>query len=262
VSIWLNEKMVVDHAIMENHYDAKLPAAERRPVPSHGPIQLQTHGGEIRWRKVFLREIANDEAAKLLASRGGEGFEKIFNGKNLDGWAGALEAAIVKNDAIAWQKGKGGTLYFKRELGDFKARVMFKLPSGGNNGLAIRYPGTGNPAYDGMTEVQVIDENYDKVKGKIDPRQVHGSIYGLIGAQRGYQFPIGEWNFQEVTVKGPRIIVELNGTVIMDGDVSTVDMSKAMQNKAHPGKDLPRGFFGFAGHSDPVEFKDIAIKPL
>ncbi|MBL9213352.1 MAG: DUF1080 domain-containing protein [Opitutaceae bacterium] len=262
VSVWLNGKMVVDHAIMENYYDAKLPAAERRPVPAQGPIQLQTHGGEIRWRNVFLREIANDEAARLLASRGGEGFEKIFNGKNLDGWAGALEAAVVKDGAIAWQKGKGGTLYFNRELGDFKARVMFKVPPGGNNGLAIRYPGTGNPAYDGMTEVQVLDENYDKVKAKIDPRQVHGSIYGMIGAQRGYQFPNGEWNFQEVTVKGPRIIVELNGTVILDGDVSTVDMTKVMQNKAHPGKDRPRGFFGFAGHSDPVEFKDIAIKPL
>ena len=31
-----------------------------------GPIQLQTHGGEIRWRNIFVREIGADEAEKLL----------------------------------------------------------------------------------------------------------------------------------------------------------------------------------------------------
>ena len=66
VSVWLNGKLVVDHAILENYYDRKV------PVPKRGPIQLQTHGGEIRWRNVFLREIPADEAAKLLASRGND----------------------------------------------------------------------------------------------------------------------------------------------------------------------------------------------
>ena len=36
-------------------------------VPEKGPIQLQTHGGEIRWRNVFLREIPADEAKTILA---------------------------------------------------------------------------------------------------------------------------------------------------------------------------------------------------
>jgi hypothetical protein len=108
VSVWLNQKLVVDHAIMENFYDAKLPAAERRPVPPLGPIQLQTHGGEIRWRNIFLREIDSTEANKLLASRGGEGFRQIFNGKNLDGWAGAVDSVEVKNGVLGWKSGKGG----------------------------------------------------------------------------------------------------------------------------------------------------------
>jgi hypothetical protein len=267
VSVWLNQKLVVDHAIMENHYDAKLPVAQRRPVPPRGPIQLQTHGGEIRWRNLFLREIAPGEANKLLASRGGEGFKKIFNGKNLDGWAGALDSVEVKDGSIVWKQGKAGVPYWNKELGDFKVRLMFKLPPGGNNGLAIRYPGKGNAAYDAMTELQILDENYNAVKklppGKqIDLRQYHGSVYGMIAAARGYQHPIGEWNFQEVTVQGPRIKVELNGTVILDGDVSTVDMANVMAKKAHPGKDRTRGFFGFAGHNDPVEFKDVFIKEL
>jgi len=267
VSVWLNEKLVVDHAIMHNYYDAKLPAAERRPIPTHGPIQLQTHGGEIRWRNVFLREIGVDESNKLLAARDNEGFKPIFNGRNLTGWAGAVDSVEVKNGVMAWKQKKSGVPYWNQELGDYKVRLMFKLPPGGNNGLAIRYPGTGNAAYDGMTELQILDDNYNAARKlppdkHIDLRQYHGSAYGMVAAARGYQHPIGQWNFQEVTVKGSRINVELNGNVILDADLSTVDLAKVMGQKAHPGKDLKRGYFGLAGHSDPVEFKDIAIREL
>lgn len=256
VSVWLNEQPVVDWAVLENFYDRKV------AVPARGPIELQTHGGEIRWRNVFLREIGSEEANKMLATRGGEGFKAVFNGKDLDGWAGPLDCAKVEDGAIVWQKGKGGTIYVNEELGDFVARLEFKLPPGGNNGLAIRYPGKGDTAYEGMTECQILDDNYEKVRGKIDLRQAHGSAYGMVAAQRGYQHPIGDWNFEEVTVKGSTIKVELNGTVILNADLSKVDMATVMAKSAHPGRDRPSGFFGFAGHDDPVAFRHILIKKL
>ena len=59
--VWLNGQLVVDGAVMENYWDRKL------PLPAKGPIMLQTHGGEIRWRNVFVREIGAAEAARLLA---------------------------------------------------------------------------------------------------------------------------------------------------------------------------------------------------
>jgi hypothetical protein len=82
VSVWLNDQPTVDHAIMENYYDRKM------PIPAKGPIQLQTHGGEIRWRNVRLREIGSEEANKILSSRNNSGFEAVFNGKDFTGWAG------------------------------------------------------------------------------------------------------------------------------------------------------------------------------
>jgi len=265
VSIWLNDKMVVDHATLENYFDKKKPAAERQPILAKAPIQLQTHGSEIRWRNVFLREIGSDEANTILSNlshKGAEGFNSLFNGKDLTGWQGAVDHYEVVDGAIVCKKGKGGNLLTKEEYGDFVARVQFKLPPGGNNGLAIRCPLEGNTAYVGMTELQVLDDNYEKVKGKLDPRQVHGSAYGMVAAARGYQHPIGEWNFQEVTVKGSTIKVELNGTVILDTDLSKVDLATVMAKSAHPGKDRPSGFFGFAGHSDPVPFRSVLIKKL
>ena len=255
VSVWLNDKLVVDHALLENYYDRKM------PVPPKGPIQLQTHGNEIRWRNLSVREIGSDEANKLLASRSNEGFKSIFNGSDFTGWAGPINEYEVVDGAIQCRPKKGGTLYTKDEYEDFMARMEFKLPPGGNNGLAIRYPGHGNAAYDGMCELQVLDDNYEKATGqKIDARQAHGSAYGMFAAARGYQRPIGEWNFEEVTVKGSKIKVELNGTVILDCDLSTV--KDFMGGGAHPGKDRTKGSFGFAGHNDPVAFRNIQIKPL
>jgi hypothetical protein len=275
VTVWLNDKLVVDHAILQNYYDQKLPLDQRRPILPRGPIELQTHGGEIRWRNLFVREIGSDEACKILESHSQEGFESIFNGKDLTGWTmdqGARDpgdVVKVEDGAMVWQLKKGGSPYWNTELNDFVARLEFKMVPGGNNGLAIRYPGTGTPAYEGMCESQVLDDNYEVNKAKlvgkpqpIDPRQAHGSAYAMVAAARGYQHPLEEWNFEEVTVKGHNIKVELNGTVILDTDLSKVTPEMFMANHPHPGKDRTSGFFGFAGHNDPVSFRKIFIKRL
>ncbi|MCA9151077.1 MAG: DUF1080 domain-containing protein, partial [Planctomycetales bacterium] len=87
-----------------------------------------------------------------------------------------------------------------------------------------------------------------------------GSAYGMAPAARGYLRPTGEWNFQEVTVQGSKIKVELNGYVILDTDLSQIN--EFMAGSPHPGKDRTTGYFGFAGHSDPVQFRNISIKRL
>ena len=155
--------------------------------------------------------------------------------------------------------GKGGTIYYNEDLKDFAARVEFQLPPGGNNGLALRYPGQGDTAYVGLCELQVLDTEHPKY-AKLDPRQVHGSAYGMAAAHRGYLRPTGEWNFQEVTVVGSTLKVELNGSIILNTDLSTI--TEYMANKPHPGKDRKNGFFGFAGHNDAAGFRNVYIKPL
>lgn len=253
VSVWLNGQQVVKNAVMENYYDRKL------PVPVKGPIQLQTHGGEIRWRNAFVREIPPAEANKILASDGEAAFKPVLNGSDFSGWEGPLDNYEIVDGAVRCKEHKGGTIFTAKEYGDFAARLEFKLPPGGNNGLAIRYPGKGDTAYDGMCELQVLDDNYEAAtNSKIDPRQAHGSAYGMVAAARGFQRPIGEWNFEEVTIKGSKIRVELNGFVILDTDLANV--KEFMANSAHPGKDRTRGHFGFAGHNDPVMFRNVRIQ--
>jgi 3-keto-disaccharide hydrolase len=254
-TIYLNDKLVVDHAILENYWDKD----RSLPIPAKGPIQLQTHDHETRWRNVKVREIPADEANAILARHSAAGLTPIFSGASLEGWAGPINNYQVKDGVLMCKPEKGGTIYYNKELSDFAARLEFRLPPGGNNGLAIRYPGKGDTAYVGMCELQILDDSTRKY-GQLDPRQYHGSAYGMVPSKVGYLRPTGEWNFQEVTVKGPKIKVELNGTVILDADLSTV--KEFMAGSAHPGKDRTSGFFGLAGHNDPVEFRNIAIKPL
>lgn len=51
VTVWLNDKLVVDNAVLENYYDRKT------EIPARGPIELQTHGSEIRWKNIFIKEL-------------------------------------------------------------------------------------------------------------------------------------------------------------------------------------------------------------
>lgn len=190
-----------------------------------------------------------------------DGFKSVFNGRDFEGWAGPVENYEVVDGAIQCKKGKGGTIHTKEEYGDFIVRLEFKVPPGGNNGLAIRYPGKGDTAYVGMCELQVLDDTAEKY-AKLDPRQYHGSAYGMVAAKRGAQKPVGEWNQQEVTVKGSTIKVVLNGQVILDADLSKEDPEKFMGKAKHPGLALTKGFFGFAGHGDAVAFRNISIKRL
>lgn len=253
-SVWLNDQQVVDHAVMENYWD------RGRPLFANGRIQLQTHGGEIRWRNIFVREISADEANDLLAQRDAEAFEPIFDGESFDGWTGAVDNYDIVNGTIVCKPGKGGVLFTKEEFDDFIVRLEYRVPPGGNNGLVIRYPGEGRASRTAMCELQILDHDHEKYKGRLDPRQFHGSAYGMVAAHPGYLRVGDEWNFQQVTVKGHTLKVELNGATILDADLSQVTETK--NNEPHPGKDRLSGHFGFAGHNDPVAFRNIQIRRL
>lgn len=270
--VWLNDQAVVVDARLHDYF------APGAPLIARGPIQLQTHGAEIRFRNIVIHEFDADESNTILRAaedaalaKSNAKFEVLFNGKDLTGWAGAKTNYTVTDGAVQCLEGKGGVLYSEKSYGDFVFRVDFQLPPAGNNGLAIRYPSVedlekmpkdqrhGDAAYVGMTELQILDDGHANY-AKIDPRQAHASAYGMVPAKRGYLRPVGQWNHQVVTVKGSTIQVELNGTRILDADLATV--SDFMSNTPHPGKDRTAGHIGFAGHSDPVRFRGIDILPI
>jgi hypothetical protein len=255
VSVWLNGDLVVDNVTMENYWDRKI------PIFPKGAIELQAHGTDLAFRDIYVREISEKEY-NLTPDEKAEGFTSLFNGRNLDNWIGNKESYIAEDAMIVVKPsgGSGGNLYTEKEYADFIFRFEFQLTPGANNGLGIRAPLTGDAAYAGM-ELQILDDTAP-VYANLQPYQYHGSVYGVIPAKTGYLNPVGEWNYEEVIVKGTQIKINLNGTTIVDGDIAGPRDNGTMDHNAHPGLKNKTGHIGFLGHGSELKFRNIRIKDL
>jgi hypothetical protein len=198
-------------------------------------------------------------AARLLPKKDDEGFVSIFNGENLNGWTGWTRGYTVQEGAIVC-KNASLNLYTMKEYDDFVLRFEFKLTPGANNGIGIRAPLKGKTSEEGM-EIQVLDDGHPKY-ADIHEWQVHGSVYGIVPAKRGFLKPAGEWNTEEIRVEDGRITVVLNGETIVDADVREAAANGAADGKEHPGVHRTRGHIAFLGHGDEVWYRNLRVKEL
>ena len=73
---------------------------------------------------------------------------------------------------------------------------------------------------------------------------------------------MGEWNSQEVWIRGDSIRITLNGTVILEGDLKEATKDGTPDGRDHPGLMRSQGHIGFLGHGSLVWFRNIRIKEL
>jgi hypothetical protein len=205
-----------------------------------------------------------------------QGFTPLFNGKDLTGWVyGTRNGAPnksgkgyqIENGVLFTTREDGGNLFTEKEYSDFVLRFEVKLTENANNGIGIRAPLEGDAAYVGM-EIQVLDDGGSQYT-KLQPAQYHGSVYQMFAAKRGSQKPVGEWNVEEITAKGRRITVLLNGMTIVDANLDDVKdealLAKHRDLKRPEGSRgiaNTKGHIGFLGHGAHVEFRNIRVKEL
>ncbi len=257
VTVYLNGVLVTDSTVLENYWD------KNQPIFPKEQIELQAHGNHVMYRNIYLKDLDKPvrDTFVLSEQEQKEGFKVLFDGTNLDNWTGNKIDYIVDNgDILIQPQGNGhGNLYTREEYSDFIIRFEFQLTPGANNGLGIRAPLEGDAAYVGM-ELQILDNEDPKYKD-LKPYQYHGSLYGVVPARRGFLKPAGEWNYEEVIVKGAKIKVALNGTTILDTDITKVRKVEEIV-KVHPGLLNKTGHIGFLGHGDELRFRNIRIKNL
>lgn len=256
VTVYLNGVLVTDNVVLENYWNRNLPLFAKEQV------ELQAHGSRIGYRDVFIKELPENEVFKLSADEKKDGFEILFDGSSMDHWTGNTKDYNIENREMVIRptKGSGGNLYTKEEYSDFVFRFEFKLTEGANNGLGVRAPIKGDAAYDGI-EIQILDDNASIYKNLKD-YQYHGSLYGIMKAKRGYLKPLGEWNYEEVEIKGDHFKVTLNGTVIIDGSIADAKANGTLDGKDHPGLFRKSGRIAFLGHGSEVFFRNIRVKRL
>ena len=255
VSVYLNGQLVTDNQVLENYWNRELPIFRR------GQIELQAHTTKIYFRDIFIKELEGAPEISSIETR--QGFKPLFNGINLDGWVGNKTDYVAENGELVIYPGPvsgQGNLYTQKEYENFRLRFEFKLTPGANNGLGIHAPLKGDAAYLGK-ELQILDNTAEKY-ANLKPYQFHGSAYGLVPARKGALKPVGEWNDQEVIVKGNRITVILNNQRILSADLDSATRNGTLDGKEHPGLKRLRGHIGFLGHGDQVHFRNIRILEL
>ena len=157
---------------------------------------------------------------------------------------------------------RGTWLISDQEYSDFALDLEFKLPPRGNSGVALRAPLHGDPAYDGM-ELQIVDPRYYDGHGELI--QLCGAIYRAI-PPRVQAFKPEEWNRYQITCRGPRVKVVLNGQTVQDFNLDEQDKPlhrDSPEKSSPPLKDRPRrGHIGFQelsrdGH---VQIRNVTLQ--
>ena len=259
VTVYLNGVLVTDNIIMENYWNRNI------PIFAKEQIELQAHGSKVAYRNLYIKELPSVEPITLSKEEAADGYELLFDGTNLFKWMGNKTDYMVENGLLAVHsenQGDGGDLYTVDEYGDFILRFEFKLTAGANNGVGIRAPGYGDAAYEGM-EIQVLD-HYDAIyQPWLSDYQYHGSVYGIIPAQRRDALkPVGEWNSEEIYAKGSHIRVTVNGIVVTEGDIVEATKNGTYDHREHPGLFRKSGHIGFLGHGDELWYRNVRVKRL
>jgi hypothetical protein len=206
-------------------------------------------------------------AASLAAE---EGFTPLFPKDSLAGWKVSDWSNIStpqKVEGTAWKIEKG-VLYglnkrtwiaSPKEYGDFILRLESKISKGANGGIGLRFPLVGDPAYTAM-EIQVVDHEV-YYGGQSQPQQRTASIYDEIAASPETTKPPGQWNSWEITARGSRVTIVLNGQKVVDADLSRETKARQQKGPALAQRPL-KGHIGFQNLNGEIELRNVMIRVL
>jgi hypothetical protein len=216
--------------------------------------------------------------SKITKSTKEEGFKPLFPENGIPkGWS-VRDWADVKNPpppGAVWKvvdgvlqgsEPRGTWLVSEKEYGDFILKFEFRLGDRGNSGCGLRFPGAGDPAFDGL-ELQMVDPRYFPADQKPLPSELTGALYRALEPKKQV-FKPNDWNSYEIALQGTKAKVILNGELVVDTDLHTIQTSLKRHNGQDvvPMKERPlKGHIGFqelsrgGGH---VEVRNVRIKEL
>jgi 3-keto-disaccharide hydrolase len=168
-----------------------------------------------------------------------KGWVTLFDGKNLDHWTQIGDANWKLADGVVAADKGNGFLVSKDSYGDFQIRAEFWVDDEANSGIFIRCTDPAKVTAKNAYEVNIFDK-------RPDPSYGTGAIVDT--AKAGTVLKAGgKWNVYEITAKGPRFDVTLNGTKTVDG---ATDSQHA------------KGPIALQYGAGVVKFRKVEIKPL
>jgi hypothetical protein len=220
------------------------------------------------------------------------GFTSLFNGKDFTGWkvpAGdnghwKVVDGVIDYDAQSQAPGEDKNLWSVGEYGDFVLRLEWRLketPFTNPNVPIIRYDGTHKKGPDGKEiKLAVPDSDSGVFLRGASKAQVNiwcwptgsGEVYGyrmdekMPTAVRAGVTPkanadkdVGQWNAFEITMKGERLTVVLNGVTVLENAQLPGIPARGPLALQHHGQKKDGVW---TGPPSLVQFRNISIKEL
>jgi len=201
-----------------------------------------------------------------------EGWQLLFNGKNLDGWKSfqgkeisgwKVIDGVLNNSGVG--SDHGGDIVTKEKFQNFELSLEWKIASKSNSGIFYHVnEKIGNAIFESGPEYQLIDD-----KGwpeKLNDYQYSGANYGMHAPQNAVVKDISEWNQARIIVDGAHVQHYLNGIKVVDYYLWDDDW-KALKEKGK-WKDYPyygmakKGNIGLQDHGGLAQFRNIKIKVI
>jgi hypothetical protein len=191
---------------------------------------------------IAVAALSPAHAASAPATKG---WITLFDGKSLDNWNQIGNADWILVDGAVQADSGTGFLVSKSSYTDFQIRAEFWVDSTSNSGIFIRCADPTTVTAKNAYEVNIWDT-------RPDPSYGTGAI---VNVAKVAPMPKagGKWNVYEITAKGGRFTVTLNGVRTVNGveDFTHASGWIALQYASGPQ----------TGHG-VVKFRKVQIRPL
>ncbi|HEY3453609.1 MAG TPA: DUF1080 domain-containing protein [Bryobacteraceae bacterium] len=170
--------------------------------------------------------------------------ERLFNGKNLDGWepiGDPSKSHWVVKDGVLLNQTRGANLKSTRKFDDFKVHFEVNCPEDANSGFYLR----------GRYEMQL---EY-VAAGSEPPERSMGAIYGRIGASSQLPRTPGKWESFDITLVGRTVTIVRNGVKTIDAkEIAGITGGALDADEGEPGP-----FYIQGDHTGGLMFRNITV---
>jgi hypothetical protein len=142
------------------------------------------------------------------------GWVTLFDGKNLNNFNQVGDANWRLNNGVVEANMGNGHLVSKESYTDFELRVEFWTSGGGNSGVYMRCADAAKITDKTCYEANIFDKRPDQ-SGRTGGIPNYAKPIAIVDAE-------GKWNTYEITMRGPHIVVVLNGIKTVDTNDSTL----------------------------------------
>jgi hypothetical protein len=277
---WNHYRVVCNNGDIKLAVNGKVVSGGTKCSPRKGYICLEAEGSECHFRNIKIKELPSTNAkAEESAPVADTGFKLLYNGIDLSGWKASLQHKghweaqdwVLHYDGKA--EGNDPHLWSEKSYKDFVLICDWRWVNKGKKQSWPMILPSGEEAKnpDGTPKMmEVVDagdsgiylRGNDKSQVNIWCRPVgSGEVYGYrtdakmppevkagVTPKEVADRRIGEWNRFVIVMKGDRLTVDLNGTVVIN-------------NAQLPGVPA-EGPIALQHHGDPIEFANIYIKEL